>query len=1535
MTSAFFGELSLRCSYGLNSNTRPAFIESSVLHASGNAVCENQQPVVVLDAHITAFAASQRPQAVIAFALSGSGAVFVATYPRGATLAVLDKHVPVDAEVTNVAFSFDGRFLAVTYSTPHFYLSVWDWEASRLVSKGTVPSARRCDFCLFNPFNSRQLCTTGDGLINLWALDVVTPEGHLWHTEGEALQWTNPDDVTDTKAIEPYMPCWSQEGQVFATTRDGSSIVVYDFITGDAELLLSANQPAFDGVIRWMEAANHFAVAKSHKCCKDVDYMSFSPDYRCILAVSRAGATSLTDLAGEDPTTLMELEQSAFVGVAFPALLNTPVTVTSDGSVAWWSSTNTAKLHSLRIPATLTCVGGHPIVSMIAVGSASGQVMLMSCHSELGFKPVKTFELGNAIVRVMFDPTGKYLCAQTSDHRAHFIDTMEHFMHIGYREEQSGILSLAWHVSQEDGGTHVRLFALVNDRQKTLSFIHRYEIPAPPVLLAAGYKMGEHLSMEALKGVVFVAGTMLHACAVCHINNGMEVSDVVYCLCDDHTVKGFMLPDKLAPDGTSPAAVQISGAVGHEKVGGGILFGPTLGWLMSYAADGMITYQSLPDLDRNLRIYAHDSLSGGVASLALSADGSIAASVGADGILNVWEWKYTDRGRELAASCKNATITKAEANKEVAQKLEERLRSLAAIKSVRREEELVQIEQKLKSIIEANERQADVAKLSADELLFDTEWNAQLLKESEQRIGQARREIEDGNIRRKVVCSRIRAECWDAMDVRGQSILSFNNDPVTCKVTEVRNYPIRRRSAAEQQHVDKMKLMRATQVLINRNVQEILQREGMGRADSSHQLQHTLKIPSAPVSDVPMPLSALLFHPYELTTNERKRAQVTLLTECIEELKCEFNSAFQDMVKAKATELSKVAERNERIKSILDELEIQENVYVPQLKDVEVPDRTIEVRDDEIKAQRYLSAEEQRKLEEKRRQDEERARLAQEDDSKQRALDVMMGGKLEEKTEKQEPEKLVRPEWMDKPASELSEEEKKLIKEFDKKVATKKEEMEKYRKSLEAELRKLQQSVQDLCAAFDDLLRKFFKKRTQTDSAIFQQELRIIKLEQSILFSEDDDTKHATVLLQMEKVKREKHLVNELLPGAKAALERIEELYEQTVRRDKDIEKQFKKEFHIHEFYYDLLYKLFKRRTDGTMDAALTAEDENDEWTQYSPYSDLEKTMLPSSRPVPDLSIESDLPEGLSTDIWQNLVAFRNRKVDSEREVKNAQFRLGETQTIVQTLMQRMERLNAEAEHLSGELSDFMEYRFLSMYNMDNLFELKQGQVEVAQAPVVTDYSSAALIDRHMVESVNERIVELGRQKVDALKEMKEYRKGIYTLQWENNVLDFQAEDLVIRTRDIQLLRVTKEMQEYLRSGDENMHSAQIAVLEKQADYNSHVASPAAITHQHKLQEVDKAERALRKKVMQKREENARLDMEIQKLSEALAERQQIQGGPKARSGAGSRRPDGKFRDIAQRRKVVDLARSQAHDLAILKEEVRRLKLKTYPAFAH
>jgi hypothetical protein len=160
----------------------------------------------------------------------------------------------------------------------------------------------------------------------------------------------------------------------------------------------------------------------------------------------------------------------------------------------------------------------------------------------------------------------------------------------------------------------------------------------------------------------------------------------------------------------------------------------------------------------------------------------------------------------------------------------------------------------------------------------------------------------------------------------------------------------------------------------------------------------------------------------------------------------------------------------------------------------------------------------------------------------------------------------------------------------------------------------------------------------------------------------------------------------------------------------------------------------------------------------------------------------------------------------------------------------------------------------------------------------------------------------------------------------ENKMLDFQAEDAIIRTRDIQLLRLTKQMQEYLRSGDEYAHGTEIAALEKRAEYSQKA-------HLHKLDEKNKALAKLSHKVHDKTTANSRLDVQLEELARDVGERQVIWESGSKKSGRVDVGGEGLL-EIYNRRRLVDLAKAQAQDISILREEVERLRLRTFPAFS-
>jgi hypothetical protein len=60
--------------------------------------------------------------------------------------------------------------------------------------------------------------------------------------------------------------------------------------------------------------------------------------------------------------------------------------------------------------------------------------------------------------------------------------------------------------------------------------------------------------------------------------------------------------------------------------------------------------------------------------------------------------------------------------------------------------------------------------------------------------------------------------------------------------------------------------------------------------------------------------------------------------------------------------------------------------------------------------------------------------------------------------------------------------------------------------------------------------------------------------------------------------------------------------------------------------------------------------------------------------------------------------------------------------------------------------------------------------------------------------------------------------------------LDFQAEDLALRARDIQLLRMNDEMQEYLRTGNRKRVASEMAALERRLEYMNKVIHLAKST---------------------------------------------------------------------------------------------------------
>ncbi|CAK0892589.1 unnamed protein product [Prorocentrum cordatum] len=400
--------------------------------------------------------------------------------------------------------------------------------------------------------------------------------------------------------------------------------------------------------------------------------------------------------------------------------------------------------------------------------------------------------------------------------------------------------------------------------------------------------------------------------------------------------------------------------------------------------------------------------------------------------------------------------------------------------------------------------------LERSEFCVDHEEAAKIAASTKERCDTLRAQIERENLARQLVRHRLIKEFWDPMAVKGCKICSLMPE----STLSVSNYPVRKETQEEQGIIQKLKVMRRveqleSQTLRGNHCPRGLQGDALLVADSfsSRQEQYIVNWwPSKTEGDGNQENAKLLYEPFELLTNSRRRLQVFLL----QALACDFRLAFNKLFEAaqgdKRATMDQIKEKTARIRAILSELQVDELVEEPRLQDCEDADSVLHVKDGEISVAKWISEEERQRLAEAAAKEEERQRQLRENDAGQRALAQMMGGTLKTKKDLSALEiTLDKEPWMDQvPEEDMTELQVAALREFREKEKALAEEQDKYRKQLDAELKRLRQEVQDFTQQFEASLKDLHHQRFAHDAKFFCQELYCVRLQLALLQNLED-----------------------------------------------------------------------------------------------------------------------------------------------------------------------------------------------------------------------------------------------------------------------------------------------------------------------------------------------------------------------------------------------------------------------------------------------
>lgn len=320
---------------------------------------------------------------------------------------------------------------------------------------------------------------------------------------------------------------------------------------------------------------------------------------------------------------------------------------------------------------------------------------------------------------------------------------------------------------------------------------------------------------------------------------------------------------------------------------------------------------------------------------------------------------------------------------------------------------------------------------------------------------------------------------------------------------------------------------------------------------------------------------------------------------------------------------------------------------------------------------------------------------------------------------------------------------------------------------------------------------------------------------------------------------------------------------------------------------------------------------------------------------IAPLSMERDLMDPLRSSIdemvWDKLQELRKAKIVKEAEVKTQTALFNEMKKQVDALLEQEAGLASEMASLEAEKDALTSKVKLADRNLEMLVWLKQGQNELQQEAMVTDWSEGLLIPTTRVSKCNDTIKALGADKVQILHRIKKFRKSINYMEWEHSYMETQIKNLNEYFIDLQLLKVTKSIQAIMKGDTQNKAREKMEKAEARIEILKRV-------HGDKADKIKGLIAKLSQSVRERRGENERLVVQLKDLDGSVQVREAIYRS-RVDSSGGEVNPmqqaATRMKRITMRRRLIDLARVQTEEIDFLRSELDRLRQRTFPSFAH
>jgi hypothetical protein len=367
---------------------------------------------------------------------------------------------------------------------------------------------------------------------------------------------------------------------------------------------------------------------------------------------------------------------------------------------------------------------------------------------------------------------------------------------------------------------------------------------------------------------------------------------------------------------------------------------------------------------------------------------------------------------------------------------------------------------------------------------------------------------------------------------------------------------------------------------------------------------------------------------------------------------------------------------------------------------------------------------------------------------------------------------------------------------------------------------------------------------------------------------------------------------------------------------------------------------------------------------------------------------KSDLPEGTvalmdNPPVWKAVNRLRDEKIMSELDIAAKTARLARMRKHLSRLTvkydaqkARIDRIDTERDTLAlAKEVDTNDSYFIARFRLgqDEVPELPGAQVPptrvrvknntfsfVPATPVMVDYSDGLLVPTNVIDSTNEEVRLLGNGHVTALTNIRDFRRTLLYAKWEKKYLTATVSDLEDTIKDLQLMRAAGSVGEYVKgvniAGRARLEAdrgeARIAYMK--TAHVKNLGKLSSTTQKLDTQVKDRKQEVSRlEKHTRELEDNVRLRESILRTRGALSQKPAPQ--PSAQSAVAAEEDEfmqfhgtaqssapaattkvklpEKMQTLISHARLAHVSKVQADEISKLREELERLRNRSYPAF--